>query len=82
MGLMQQRATAFPATQGSEPATTAGRRYQDYANAEPFPGEIGLSSVDHAYVYRLETGEKQTPPEDLIEKLLKVLCRRREMLHS
>jgi transcriptional regulator with XRE-family HTH domain len=36
--------------------------------------EIGqLSSVDHAYVYRLETGEKTSPSQDLIEKLLKVL---------
>ena len=36
--------------------------------------EIGqLSSVDHAYVYRLETGEKAKPSQDLVEKLLKVL---------
>ena len=36
--------------------------------------EIGqLSSVDHAYVHRLETGEKTNPSQDLIEKLLKVL---------
>lgn len=32
-----------------------------------------LSSVDHAYVHRLETGEKTNPSQDLIEKLLKVL---------
>lgn len=32
-----------------------------------------LSSVDHAYVYRLETGEKTSPSEELIGKLLKVL---------
>lgn len=32
-----------------------------------------LSSVDHAYVYRLETGEKTNPTPDIIEKLLKVL---------
>lgn len=32
-----------------------------------------LSSVDHAYVHRLETGEKTSPSPDLIEKLLKVL---------
>ncbi|EOB3110739.1 MULTISPECIES: helix-turn-helix domain-containing protein [Yersinia] len=36
--------------------------------------EIGqLSSVDHAYIHRLETGEKTNPSQDLIEKLLKVL---------
>ncbi len=36
--------------------------------------EIGqLSSVDHAYVHRLESGEKTNPSPDLIEKLLKVL---------
>lgn len=32
-----------------------------------------LSSVDHAYVYRLETGEKTNPSQELVEKLLKVL---------
>ena len=36
--------------------------------------EIGqLSSVDHAYVHRLESGEKANPSPDLIEKLLRVL---------
>jgi HTH-type transcriptional regulator, competence development regulator len=36
--------------------------------------EIGqLSSVDHAYVHRLESGEKTNPSSDLVEKLLKVL---------
>jgi len=32
-----------------------------------------LSSVDHAYVHRLETGEKTNPSLNLIEKLIKVL---------
>lgn len=32
-----------------------------------------LSSVDHAYVHRLETGEKTSPSPELIGKLLKVL---------
>lgn len=32
-----------------------------------------LSSVDHAYVHRLETGEKASPSEELIGKLLRVL---------
>lgn len=32
-----------------------------------------LSTVDHAYVYRLETGEKTSPSEDLINRLIKVL---------
>ncbi len=36
--------------------------------------EIGqLSAVDHAYIHRLETGEKTNPSPDLVEKLLKVL---------
>lgn len=36
--------------------------------------EIGqLSSVNHAYIHRLETGEKTNPSPGLIEKLLKVL---------
>ena len=36
--------------------------------------EIGqLSSVDHAYVYRLETGEKTNPSPEMVEKLLNVL---------
>jgi transcriptional regulator with XRE-family HTH domain len=32
-----------------------------------------LSSVDHAYVHRLETGEKSSPSEELVGKLFKVL---------
>lgn len=32
-----------------------------------------LSDVDHAYVYRLETGEKASPTVELLGKLLKVL---------
>ena len=32
-----------------------------------------LSSVDHAYVHRLETGEKTNPSDELIGKLFKVL---------
>lgn len=32
-----------------------------------------LASVDHAYVHRLETGEKTNPSQELIGKLLKVL---------
>ena len=36
--------------------------------------EVGqLSTVDHAYVHRLETGEKTSPSQDLVGKLLKVL---------
>lgn len=31
------------------------------------------SFVDHAYVYRLETGDKTNPSKELVEKLLKVL---------
>lgn len=32
-----------------------------------------LSTVDHAYVHRLESGEKTNPSDDLVEKLLKFL---------
>ena len=32
-----------------------------------------LSTVDHAYVHRLETGEKANPSQDLVGRLLKVL---------
>lgn len=32
-----------------------------------------LSSVDHAYVHRLETGEKANPSHELVGKLLRVL---------
>lgn len=32
-----------------------------------------LSTVDHAYVYRLESGEKTNPSQELIYKLLRVL---------
>lgn len=32
-----------------------------------------LSLVDHAYVHRLETGEKTSPSHELVGKLLKVL---------
>ncbi len=32
-----------------------------------------ISGIDHAYVHRLETGEKTNPSGELIEKLLKVL---------
>ena len=31
------------------------------------------SLVDHAYVYRLETGDKTNPSKELVEKLLNVL---------
>lgn len=32
-----------------------------------------LSTVDHAYVHRLETGEKTSPSPELVNKLVKVL---------
>jgi len=32
-----------------------------------------LSEVDHAYISRLETGEKESPSEDVVGKLIKVL---------
>lgn len=36
--------------------------------------ELGqLSGVDHAYVHRLESGEKTSPSHDIVSKLLRVL---------
>lgn len=32
-----------------------------------------LSEVDHAYIYRLETGDKTSPSADILAKLLRVL---------
>ena len=32
-----------------------------------------LADIDHAYVHRLETGEKASPSEEIIGKLIKVL---------
>lgn len=38
------------------------------------PRELGqLSSIDHAYIYRLEKGEKQSPSPELLARLLRVL---------
>ena len=31
------------------------------------------SSVDHAYIYRLETGAKEAPSEDVVNKLISAL---------
>lgn len=42
-----------------------------------------FAEVDHAYIYRLETGEKESPSEDVVARLLKVLkpgAREEEML--
>lgn len=36
--------------------------------------ELGqLAEIDHTYIYRLETGEKQSPSEELLTRLLRVL---------
>jgi HTH-type transcriptional regulator, competence development regulator len=36
--------------------------------------ELGqLADIDHTYIYRLETGEKQSPSEDFLSRLLRVL---------
>lgn len=36
--------------------------------------ELGqLADIDHTYIYRLETGEKQSPSDDLLARLLRVL---------
>lgn len=74
----QQRAWPFfPQPQGSElmPQTGLGVALKTLRERRTLSlREIGqLSSVDHAYVHRLETGEKTNPSQDLVEKLLKVL---------
>lgn len=36
--------------------------------------ELGqLADIDHTYIYRLETGEKQSPSQELLTRLLRVL---------
>lgn len=36
--------------------------------------ELGqLASIDHAYIYRLETGEKESPSAEVLTKLLRAL---------
>ena len=36
--------------------------------------ELGkLTEIDHAYIHRLETGEKTSPSRDVVQKLLAVL---------
>ncbi len=36
--------------------------------------EVGqLAGTDHTYIYRLETGEKQSPSEEVLGRLLRVL---------
>lgn len=36
--------------------------------------ELGqLADIDHTYIYRLETGEKQSPSDELLARLLRVL---------
>jgi HTH-type transcriptional regulator, competence development regulator len=32
-----------------------------------------LGQVDHAYIYRLETGEKESPSEEVVGRLIRVL---------
>lgn len=32
-----------------------------------------LAGIDHAYVYRLETGEKESPSDDTLTKLIRAL---------
>ena len=36
--------------------------------------ELGqLADIDHTYIYRLETGEKQSPSQEVLARLLRVL---------
>ena len=32
-----------------------------------------LADIDHAYIYRLETGDKESPSDDLLAKLIRAL---------
>ena len=47
--------------------------------------ELGrLAEVDHAYIYRLETGDKEAPSDDALGKLIRALKpgkREADMLH-
>ncbi len=43
-----------------------------------------LAGIDHAYIYRLETGDKVSPSEEIVSKLIRALKpgrREAEMLH-
>jgi transcriptional regulator with XRE-family HTH domain len=36
--------------------------------------ELGqLAGIDHAYIYRLEAGDKESPSEDIVTKLIRAL---------
>jgi transcriptional regulator with XRE-family HTH domain len=36
--------------------------------------ELGqLADIDHAYIYRLETGDKESPSEEVLSKLIRAL---------
>jgi transcriptional regulator with XRE-family HTH domain len=36
--------------------------------------ELGqLGGIDHAYIYRLETGDKESPSEEILSKLIRAL---------
>lgn len=38
------------------------------------PREVGkLAELDHAYIYRLETGEKESPSDDALNRLFRAL---------
>lgn len=38
-----------------------------------------LAGIDHAYIYRLETGDKESPSEEVLTKLVRALkCGKRE----
>lgn len=38
------------------------------------PRQLGkLTDIDHAYIYRLETGEKESPSQEIISKLSRAL---------
>ena len=38
------------------------------------PRELArLTEIDHAYIYRLETGEKESPSEEVLTKLVRAL---------
>ena len=47
--------------------------------------ELGqLADIDHAYIYRLETGDKESPSEEVLSKLIRALKatkREGELLH-
>ena len=53
------------------PQTALGFLLRDLREERNFPyGKLAqLADVDHAYIYRLETGDKESPSDEVLSKL-------------